>query len=289
MERCFLIRHGESEGNLDHTRYATVGALDLSLTELGYEQAYRAGQKVRELFEKHPELAEKKSRIYYSPLKRTVQTLNGFRDGLGDVLRHVELREDPLLTEIDHGMYDDLSNDDLRSAAYPREVRKYQSLSSKKNGEFFARKPLGERPLDLYARAQIFKNEMMRSCNDKGIENVFVISHNHVERAFTGAFFHHTVEETMKLPKSENGEVSLIERNDKGHFEQKKFYCPAQRTKHTPKDYKTALCSEEASREPTIEERKPQIHERKNQKSFAKSVTDAREAMQSAPAAANLA
>ncbi len=256
MQRCFFIRHGESEGNIDHTKYATVQNLDLSLTELGYEQAFKAGQNIRDFFLSHPEAAEQKTRIYYSPLKRTVQTLNGFRAGLGDALKHVEIREEPLITELDHGMYDDLTNDEYRKIAYPLEFKKYNLLTSKKNGEFFARKPLGERPMDVFIRAQMFKNEMMRSCKEKDIENVIIISHNHVETAFSGAFFHKTIEETMNIPKVGNGQVVLIEKNNDGAYERKEFFCPPQRTTHTPKDYKTALCDEKHSIAPTEEERK---------------------------------
>ncbi len=260
MKRCFFIRHGESEGNIDHTKYASVQNLELSLTELGYEQAYKTGLEIRKYFEQHPEAAKQKTRIYYSPLKRTIQTLNGFRKGLGDVLDHVELREDPLITEIDHGMYDDLSSDNQRLAAYPHEVKKYNALLTKRNGGFFARKPLGERPLDLFIRTQIFKNEMMRSTKDKGIDNVFIISHNHVERAFTGSFFHNTVEETMAIPKIGNGEVVLIEQDESNKFVRKNLYSPPQRTKHMPKDYKTGLCDPEASIPPSAEERRSTHH-----------------------------
>ena len=66
--RVTLVRHGQSEGNVDPTKYATVGDHALSLTPLGFNQARKAGERVEGAREYYPT-------YYVSPYKRALQTL----------------------------------------------------------------------------------------------------------------------------------------------------------------------------------------------------------------------
>lgn len=60
--KLYLIRHGQSEGNVKDLWY---GRSDLPLTELGRQQAAQVGQKLRDI----PLAA-----AYYSPLQRAADT-----------------------------------------------------------------------------------------------------------------------------------------------------------------------------------------------------------------------
>lgn len=58
-KRLILIRHGQSEGNIDHSVYASVPDSRLHLTDLGWRQARAAGKYMRERFLKNEQLVEK--------------------------------------------------------------------------------------------------------------------------------------------------------------------------------------------------------------------------------------
>ena len=67
--RIALLRHGESEANLDKTIYERLLDHAVPLTAHGHEQAAAVGKKLRELFENEP------VRAYVSPYLRALQTV----------------------------------------------------------------------------------------------------------------------------------------------------------------------------------------------------------------------
>ena len=46
-KRIILIRHGESEGNVDRLNYETIPDYALNLTNTGQEQARIAGKQIK--------------------------------------------------------------------------------------------------------------------------------------------------------------------------------------------------------------------------------------------------
>lgn len=48
-KRLILVRHGESEGNIDPLLYCRVPDNAMHLTELGYEQAVAAGKSIKKI------------------------------------------------------------------------------------------------------------------------------------------------------------------------------------------------------------------------------------------------
>ncbi|RUP43637.1 histidine phosphatase superfamily [Jimgerdemannia flammicorona] len=72
-----LVRHGESEGNLDHSLFQRKPDHRHKLTERGHEQAFTAGRRLRELLE-----GGNKVQFYVSPYQRTRETFRGLMRGL---------------------------------------------------------------------------------------------------------------------------------------------------------------------------------------------------------------
>ena len=64
-----LIRHGQSEANVDITIHRTVPDHEINLTELGVQQATQAGQKLLELLKPDDNV-----HFYISPYSRARQT-----------------------------------------------------------------------------------------------------------------------------------------------------------------------------------------------------------------------
>ena len=80
--KIYLVRHGQSEGNVRELWY---GSSDLPLTDLGREQAREAGEKLREAAF---------SACYASPLSRALDTAKLVMAGRPEPLRVVpDLRE----------------------------------------------------------------------------------------------------------------------------------------------------------------------------------------------------
>ena len=69
-KRIILVRHGESEGNVDPAAYVTTPDWRIQLTDTGREQAHDAGQRLRALVGEGEPLL-----FYVSPYMRTLQTL----------------------------------------------------------------------------------------------------------------------------------------------------------------------------------------------------------------------
>ncbi|MBK8448711.1 MAG: histidine phosphatase family protein [Saprospiraceae bacterium] len=67
-KRIILIRHGESEGNMDKNIYGGKPDYALQLTENGIDEADKAGKKLMEL------IGDETAFFYISPMWRTRMT-----------------------------------------------------------------------------------------------------------------------------------------------------------------------------------------------------------------------
>jgi broad specificity phosphatase PhoE len=95
--RIALLRHGESEANLDRSIFERVPDHAIPLTERGRERSAKTGQDLRELFDDEPVHA------YVSPYERALQTLDAL--GLDDLIQTA--RQEPRLREQDWGNFQD--------------------------------------------------------------------------------------------------------------------------------------------------------------------------------------
>ncbi|CAF1437147.1 unnamed protein product, partial [Didymodactylos carnosus] len=66
--RIILVRHGESQGNVDKTISARLPDSQLDLTDTGIEQARNAGKQLKEI------IKDKTVYVYLSPYKRSKRT-----------------------------------------------------------------------------------------------------------------------------------------------------------------------------------------------------------------------
>jgi broad specificity phosphatase PhoE len=66
--RILIIRHGESQGNVDRNQYKSIPDYALNLTARGIEQARQAGKELQAI------LGNQSLYVYLSPFIRTRQT-----------------------------------------------------------------------------------------------------------------------------------------------------------------------------------------------------------------------
>lgn len=102
--RIILVRHGQSEGNVDETVYTRVPDPKIGLTPTGWAQAQACGTRIRELVSGDAGAGDDwKVYFYVSPYRRTLETLRGLGTAF-ERERIVGVREEPRLREQDFGI-----------------------------------------------------------------------------------------------------------------------------------------------------------------------------------------
>lgn len=145
-KRLILIRHGESEANVDRSQYARIPDWRIVLTPRGKKEARDCGQRLRRIVKDEPLF------IYYSPYKRTRQTLDEVRWSLSPLQIKGE-REDERLREQEMGNYQPLpASGDM------------DRLWNARNqyGRSYFRFPAGESGLDVMDRVGGFFDALLK-------------------------------------------------------------------------------------------------------------------------------
>ncbi len=195
--RIVLIRHGESEGNVDDTVYEREPDHALSLTETGRKQAEEAGIGLRETF------GDERVSAYVSPYRRTHQTFQALRL---DASR-VRVREEPRLREQDWGNWQD--RDDVRKQKAYRDAY----------GHFFYRFAQGESGADVYDRVGAFLESLWRSFEDPAHPpNVLLVTHGLTMRLFCMRWLHWSVAEFESLSNPGNAESRALLLGEDGRY-----------------------------------------------------------------------
>jgi len=198
----FLVRHGESEANIDTKILQSVPDHKINLTVNGYMQAHEAGKRIKEVIEKVESYNALKYnqhvRLYYSSFVRAKQTADSIVKGLS--LFHVEYRQDPRLREQDWGNY-----------SVP-EIADQIDRERDQFGAFHYRIPgSGESGADVYDRMSGFLETLFRDFQSDNMPEYTIIStHGFTLRIFLMRWFHWTVETFEKLANPKNGEVVIM-------------------------------------------------------------------------------
>jgi broad specificity phosphatase PhoE len=187
--RIVMIRHGESEANVDKTIYERVPDHGVPLTARGHEQSAELGKQLREVFENEP------VRVYVSPYLRTLQTLDSL--GLDDLIEMP--REEPRLREQDWANLQDTA--DIEAQEKLRDSF----------GHFYYRFTHGESGADVYDRVSSLLETMHRDFEQPDSpQNVLLVSHGLTMRLFCMRWFHWSVRffETLRNPG--NAETRIL-------------------------------------------------------------------------------
>lgn len=200
--RILILRHGQSEGNVDKTVYARKPDYAVDLTAEGRYQSQVAGHIIRNT------IGDEKLAVYYSPFYRTIQTLNNVSKTLkfDNINRIVSVREEPRIREQEwHGRIP-LDYDANLSDVLERERDEH--------GTFFYRFEGGESCADVYDRVSDFMNTLHRDFQkDDFPENVLLVMHGMTMRVFMMRWFHKTVAEFETWSNPYNCELFTLELN----------------------------------------------------------------------------
>jgi broad specificity phosphatase PhoE len=197
-DRILLVRHGQSEGNVDKTIYKTKPDYAVELTEKGHQQAVDVGAKVVLLTHNTPTM------FYVSPFWRTRQTFLNIAHQY-EYPSYVKYYEDPRLREQEWGQ-------DMVSAVG---VKWDEEKARETYGHFYYRFGDGESCADVLDRMSDFMGTLFRDFQKEDFpRNVVIVSHGMAIRLFIMRWFHASVEEFESWANPRNCEHLLLERGN---------------------------------------------------------------------------
>jgi broad specificity phosphatase PhoE len=187
--RIILVRHGESEGNLDDTIYERVPDHRIGLTPKGFDQARETGEVIRDL------LDGESVEVYVSPYVRTRQTL----EALALPVAERDVRVEPRLREQDWANFQD-----------PADIAE-QKEQRDRYGHFYYRFTHGESGSDVYDRVSTFLESMHRNFQTpEAPRNVVIVTHGLTMRLFCMRWFHWSVEYFESLDNPGNAQPVVL-------------------------------------------------------------------------------
>jgi len=231
--RILLVRHGQSAANKDKLLHKTLADHAIPLSELGQNQAFRAGKFLGDYLQKH---AYKKSyiynlgnappeniRVWLSPYERTRETASGIFNGINSIEQNESVnlnfdrRENIRLCEQQFGLFDGIP-DNERYKEYPAEAAHYEKCENQE-GHFWARMPLGESRFDVANRVYQIFGTLHRDSEKHDIHTVIVVCHGVTLRAFAMEWLHLSPEWFNDEPNPGNCDIRLIQDgNDHGYI-----------------------------------------------------------------------
>eukprot|EP01120_Amphizonella_sp_Union-15-10_P016153 TRINITY_DN8433_c0_g1_i1.p1 TRINITY_DN8433_c0_g1~~TRINITY_DN8433_c0_g1_i1.p1 ORF type:complete len:350 (-),score=55.99 TRINITY_DN8433_c0_g1_i1:131-1180(-) len=182
--RILLVRHGQSEANINKLLYTQLADHAVPLSKYGKIQAAEAGNQIKLHFEKVTGSTSPPEnwycRIWTSPYLRARETATLLMDNAGGWIS--DIRESIFLVEQQFGLFEgkDWYNNGLEG--FPQELEYYQKCS-KFGGRFWAKIPLGESRFDVCSRVYQSFGTLHRDAS-VGIKNVIIVSHGVTLRAW---------------------------------------------------------------------------------------------------------
>jgi broad specificity phosphatase PhoE len=202
--RIILVRHAESEGNVDNRAYTYLPDPQVPLTPKGWRQALQAGENIRKVAEKYGGKGSNVGRLFFytSPYLRSKQTYEGVAQAfqpheIAGVQEEVQLREQ------DFGNFQDA------------EGKQREKAERLRFGRFFYRFPNGESGADVYDRMTLFEDHLVRDINAgrfAGDSSLVLLTHGLAARVFLMRWFHWTVDQFMRVYNPPNATPIVLER-----------------------------------------------------------------------------
>lgn len=191
-KRIILIRHGESEANVDRYLFGRIPDYTIELTERGRLQAIDAGKRLKEL------VGDESVYFYVSPFWRARSTFECLVSSLPR--RQFAYNEEPRLREQEWG--------------YLRSREEFDRICRERNeyGTFYYRIPGGEAGTDVYDRINDLLGSLSRDFTDADFpENCVLVTHGLTIRLFLMRFFHLTVEDFESMAAPHNCALVILE------------------------------------------------------------------------------
>ena len=211
--KIFLIRHGESTQNV-FTNFENYPDFNVPLTDKGKDDAKKCGEFLIE-YCKENKIDLKNAKILVSPFERTRQTAKI----INTYLNIQAIKEETLLIERQFGLFD---NKTFEEREKYKDAFEFQNWMYEHGGNFYTKFPLGESNFDVYVRAKLFLNLLLKDV--KNDDSIFIVSHGAFLKCVQMAYFNYSPEWFNEEPFMNNCEVRLIERNYQNDFDKSSIY-----------------------------------------------------------------
>jgi broad specificity phosphatase PhoE len=209
LKRLFLIRHGQSEANIDFKKaFDDNPDYAIPLTALGQKQALEAGHFLKKYIQKTEWV---QTALWQSSFKRARQTAEGV---LKNINPHHHF-EDNYLVEQQFGLFSYSSREE-HIKNFPAEHAFIKQNVEVAEGKFWARFPLGESMSDVDVRIGLFLNNLKEDAQNLGYETAIIVSHGTTLRVLESRLLRKPFE-TLNDRKlnPENCSINLLEFDQK--------------------------------------------------------------------------
>ncbi|KAF9607145.1 hypothetical protein IFM89_032367 [Coptis chinensis] len=211
-KRIILVRHGESQGNIDGAAYTTTPDYKIPLTPLGQSQARIAGEKIESVVSENGMSKNWKVYFYVSPYERTRMSLREMGKSFSRE-KIIGVREECRVREQDFGNFQ------------VEERMKVIKEIRERFGRFFFRFPDGESAADVYDRISSFLESLWRDIDNNRLHtdtcdeiNLVIVSHGLMSRVFLMKWFKWTVEQFERLNNPGNAEFRVMQLGPGGEY-----------------------------------------------------------------------
>lgn len=205
--RILLVRHGESEGNVDPAVYLKKGDSKLGLTERGWRQVARTGEFLSGYYREIG--LERWPHVHVSPHQRTLESLSGIVHGIGPLFEGApKIDPQSFLTERFFGAASALEFID--DTLVPRMFRDNIALLSKAvydNDPFSARHLFGESPKDTMIAAKLLMEGTVQRDVDEGKRDILIVCHGAVIQSILMNRLHVLPADRHRIGNPGNGDV----------------------------------------------------------------------------------
>ena len=194
--RIILVRHGESDGNVNTSRYCTTPDSLIKLTAQGYLQGVATGKEIRRL------VGDESVTFFYSPYMRTRQTLLGLSHAWRG--RRVKMIAEPRLREQDFGNFQD--DDEMEKCHNER----------RRFGRLWYRFPSGESGSDVYGRVGDLWATLRTFIDhprDRPARNIVLVTHGLLMRYVCMFYFQWTEQEFEQVWNPGTGECWVLDKD----------------------------------------------------------------------------
>ncbi len=249
--KILLVRHGESEANVDKRANHAKADHAIDLSPRGRGQATKAGEFLARYFVANPDYTGhtypietvdfKKNpgrgipgyehqmhiikgnmpfRLWNSPYNRARQTADNILAEIENLTKAVPAhgrREHINLVEEQYGVFDGLEDEEC-AAKFPHEWEHYKKTVDME-GRFWARRPLGESRFDVAVRVHQAFGTFQRDAEKHGIRTIVVVAHGTTIRAFLMQWLHLPYEWFEKESNPKNCSIRLVDdQEDHGYI-----------------------------------------------------------------------
>jgi broad specificity phosphatase PhoE len=222
--KVVMVRHGQSEGNLNELLYSTTPDNAMRLTKLGWNQALETGKVL-----KNQVLATGEPiHFIVSPYVRTVETFHGLVSAWCDPkeFNHIPNREKRLtawysrLLELGLTWHEDprIREQDFGNYQVPLQIQKAKQ-ERHRFGPFFYRFPHGESASDVFDRVSTFLDSLWRSFDMNRSRNYVLVTHGISIRVLLARYFRYSIDQFSLLANPKNCEMVILGHDGAGKLQ----------------------------------------------------------------------